>query len=290
MMRDRGPIQPPATSRPMAPHMVDLQDLTFGYAEQAPLFDGFDWQVARDEAWAVIGPSGCGKSTLLYLLAGLRQPSSGEIWVAGEALVRPRPETGLILQDYGLLPWATVADNAALGLRMRRFYGPDGRHAPRGSRIEKDVIAQRVAWWLERLGIAHLRDKYPAQISGGQRQRTAIARTLAMQPDLLLMDEPFSSLDALTREDLERLMLELRAETGVTTIVVTHNIEEAVYLGQRLMLLRHPPHREALIVENPRGGQADYREDPEFQTRCNELRELLDERASLPGERVYAQA
>jgi NitT/TauT family transport system ATP-binding protein len=270
--------------------MVDIQDLTFGYAGQARLFDGFDWQVARDEAWAVIGPSGCGKSTLLYLLAGLRQPTSGEIWVAGKELVRPRPETGLILQDYGLLPWSTVADNAALGLRMRHFYGPDGRHAPRGNKIEREVIGQRVDWWLDRLGIGHLRDKYPAQVSGGQRQRTAIARTLAMQPDLLLMDEPFTSLDALTREDLERLMLELRAETGVTTIVVTHNIEEAVYLGQRLMVLRHPPHRQGLIVENPRGGQLDYREHSEFQARCNELRELLGEPASLPGGRAHAQA
>lgn len=270
--------------------MVSVRGLTFGYPDQPPLFDGFDWQVGRDEAWAVIGPSGCGKSTLLYLLAGLRQPTSGQLWVGGQELVRPRPETGLILQDYGLLPWATVAENAALGLRVRRFYGPDGRHAPREVRVEKEVIGQRVAWWLERLGIGHLRDKYPVQISGGQRQRTAIARTLAMQPDLLLMDEPFSSLDALTREDLERLMLELRTETGVTAIVVTHNIEEAVYLGQRLLLLRQPPHSQGLIINNPGGGQLDYREHSEFQARCNEVRELLGEPTGVTGERTRAQA
>jgi NitT/TauT family transport system ATP-binding protein len=96
-----------------------------------------------------------------------------------------------------------------------------------------------------------------------------------MNPDLLLMDEPFSSLDALTREDLERLTLELRAETGVTTVIVTHNIEEAVYLGQRLLVLRQPPHRQALVIENPASGRLDYREQPAFQDRCNEIRELL---------------
>jgi NitT/TauT family transport system ATP-binding protein len=179
------------------------------------------------------------------------------------------------LQDYGLLPWATVAQNAALGLRVRRFYGPDGRHAPAGERLHRDEIARRVDAWLDRLGIAGLRDQYPAQLSGGQRQRTAIARTLAMNPDVLLMDEPFSSLDALTREDLERLTLELRTETGVMTIIVTHNIEEAVYLGQRLLVLRQPPHRQALVVDNYASGPLDYRERLAFQKRCSEIRELL---------------
>jgi ABC-type nitrate/sulfonate/bicarbonate transport system ATPase subunit len=260
--------------------MIKIQDLTFAYSNQAPLFEEFNWHVRPDEAWAVIGPSGCGKSTLLYLLAGLRCPTTGTIWVSGQKLTRPRPRTGLILQDYGLLPWATVAENAALGLRVRQFYGPDGRHAPKKADIERQEIAHRVDFWLARLGIADLHDQYPAQISGGQCQRTAIARTLVMNPDLLLMDEPFSSLDALTREDLERLTLELRAETAVTTIIVTHNIEEAVYMGQRLLLLRRTPHCKALIVENPSAGQPNYRKSTEFQTRCNQIRDLLGEATS----------
>jgi NitT/TauT family transport system ATP-binding protein len=259
--------------------MIELRDLSFGYPKQAPLFESFNWHVEADETWAVIGPSGCGKSTLLYLLAGLRHPTAGQVLVAGQQLVRPRPRTGLILQDYGLLPWATVAQNAALGLRVRRFYGPDGRHAPSGDLTDGQETARRVNFWLSRLGIADLHNKYPSQISGGQRQRTAIVRTLAMNPDLLLMDEPFSSLDALTREDLERLTLELRAETGVTTVVVTHNIEEAVYMGQRLMLLRQPPHRQGLIIDNPSAGHLDYRESSTFQARCNEVRDLLEETA-----------
>jgi ABC-type nitrate/sulfonate/bicarbonate transport system ATPase subunit len=259
--------------------MIEVRDLAFSYPKQSPLFESFDWHVEADETWAVIGPSGCGKSTLLYLLAGLRHPTAGQVSVAGQPLVRPRPRTGLILQDYGLLPWATVAQNAALGLRVRRFYGPDGRHAPPGERTDGQETARRVGFWLNRLGIADLHEKYPSQISGGQRQRTAIARTLAMNPDLLLMDEPFSSLDALTREDLERLTLELRAETGVTTVVVTHNIEEAVYLGQRLMLLRQPPHRQVLIIDNPSAGHLGYRESSTFQARCNQVRDLLGETA-----------
>lgn len=263
--------------------MIDLQDLTFTYPKRPPLFENFSWHLAPDEAWAVIGPSGCGMSTLLYLLAGLRHPASGQVHVGGELLTRPRPRTGLILQDYGLLPWATVAQNAALGLRVRRFYGPDGRHAPAGDRMHREQLAQRVEFWLERLGIADLRDQYPAQISGGQRQRTAIARTLTMSPDLLLMDEPFSSLDALTREDLERLTLQLRAETGVTTVIVTHSIEEAVYLGRRLLLLQQPPHRRAMVIENRAAGRSDYRQEPAFQARCNQVRDLL-------GETAYAQA
>jgi NitT/TauT family transport system ATP-binding protein len=261
--------------------MIDVHDLSFAYPNQSLLFDGFSWQAAADEAWAVIGPSGCGKSSLLYLLSGLRLPTAGEVWIGNQRLSRPRPRTGLILQDYGLLPWATIAQNAALGLRVRRFYGPDGRHAPTGTRVNAQETERRVSFWLERLGIAELRDQYPAQISGGQRQRTAIARTLAMNPDLLLMDEPFSSLDALTREDLERLTLELRAETGVTTVIVTHNIEEAVYLGQRLLVLRKAPHREVLVIDNPGAGQTDYREQVEFQARCNQVRDLLGEVADV---------
>jgi len=120
--------------------------------------------------------------------------------------------------------------------------------------------------------------KFPSQISGGQRQRTAIARTLAVEPDVLLMDEPFSSLDALTREDMQRLTLELRTETGVTTVLVTHNIEEAVYLGQRLLVLGDPPHREPQVIENPRAGNSDYRNEPEYLAQCSRLRDLLGSR------------
>src|SRR5512136_284973 len=253
--------------------MIEVNDLTFAYSAGHAIFDQFSWCAEGGEAWAVIGPSGCGKTTLLYLLAGLRVPTSGHILIADEPLTRPRPTTGLILQDYGLLPWATVRENAALGLRLRKFYGPDGRHAPADEVV--GIIAERVGLWLERLNMTAVADKYPSQVSGGQRQRAAIARTLALRPDLLLMDEPFASLDAPTREDLQNLVVELRAEQKLTTIIVTHNIEDAAFLGERILVLARPPHRGPVSVENPLAGQRGYRSQTAFLDKCNELRKLL---------------
>ncbi len=255
--------------------MIDLDQLTFAYRGSPPIFARFTWHVAQGEAWAVIGPSGCGKTTLLYLLAGLLTPGAGALRIAAHPVQRPRPETGLILQDHGLLPWATVHKNARLGLMIRKFYGPDGRHAPRGVRLGKAEMDARVSYWLRRLGIAGLEEKYPAQLSGGQRQRVAIARTLAMQPDLLLMDEPFSALDVPAREDLQSLMLTLRHETALTSLIVTHNIEEAVYLGAHILVLRRPPNHHPQLIHNPDAGAVDYRNTPSFAARCEELRARL---------------
>lgn len=255
---------------PYTPIMIQLQDLSFAYSHSTSLFDDFNWHVERGEAWAVLGTSGCGKTTLLYLLAGLQFPTSGQILIDEKPLTRPRPRTGLILQDYGLLPWATVRGNAELGLKVRNFYGADGVHTPQDYRPERDVTP-----WLDRLGIASIAGKYPSQISGGQRQRAAIARTLALQPDLLLMDEPFSSLDAVIREDLQRLTLELCAEGGITLVIVTHNIEEAAAMGGKILLLGVPPNREAHVFENSTVGQPNYHESKEYQALCQTLRKEL---------------
>jgi len=222
--------------------MIEIAHLTFAYPGGQPVFQDFSWRVETGEAWAVIGPSGCGKSTLLYLIAGLRQPGEGKVLVDGQPVPRPRASTGLILQDYGLLPWATVWENVALVMRIGHFYrhkrgaGDGPRPYPRS-----DITPEQVDHWLRRLGIAHLRDKYPAQISGGQRQRTAIARSLLQQPNLLLMDEPFSSLDALTREDLQRLTVELRQETGVTTVLVTTALKKPCSWGSASWCWASPP-------------------------------------------------
>jgi NitT/TauT family transport system ATP-binding protein len=257
--------------------MIEFKDLTYSYGNPGtanpglPIFQDFNWEVQRGEAWAVLGPSGGGKTTLLYLLAGLRFPSAGQVLVDGQALTRPRPHTGLILQDYGLLPWATVRQNAALGLQVRSFYGPDGKHAPADFRPAKDVDP-----WLERLGLGQLKDKYPNQISGGQRQRTAIARTLALKPDLLLMDEPFSSLDAPTREDLQRLTLLLWGEQRLTLVIVTHAIEEAAILGQKILLLGEPPNCEAVVIENASSLQPDFRDSRDYLDVCRDLRKRME--------------
>jgi ABC-type nitrate/sulfonate/bicarbonate transport system ATPase subunit len=243
--------------------MIHTHALTFGYPHTPPIFQNFNWQVARGETWAILGSSGCGKTTLLYLLAGLRAPTSGHIQIDGEPLLRPRPRTGLILQDYGLLPWATVCENAELGLRVRGFYGPDGKHTPKDFQTQNDVDH-----WLERLGLNEVANKYPAQLSGGQRQRTAIARTLAVSPDLLLMDEPFSSLDAITREDLQNLTLSLAEEQELTLVIVTHAIEEAAALGRKILLLDTAPNQYARVFDNPQAGQPNHRNSQTYHDLC----------------------
>jgi NitT/TauT family transport system ATP-binding protein len=258
--------------------MIEFVDVTFTYPAGPTIFDGFSWHVARGEAWAVIGASACGKSTLLTLIAGLHQPTAGTVLVDGESLEHPRPRTGLILQDYGLLPWATVWDNTALGLRIRRFYGPDGKHTPTDENLSG--MRERIDYWLRRLNIASVAHQYPSRISGGQRQRAAIARTLVLNPDLLLMDEPFGALDAMTREDLQTLTLELIAEQGLTTVNVTHNIEEAVTMGRKILVLGQPPHRQAIVVENPMAGQPGFRSSDAFFSRYNQLRTYLGESVS----------
>ncbi len=246
--------------------MISVRSLTFAYPGGRPIFSDFNWEVERGEAWAVLGPSGFGKSTLLYLLAGLRRPIAGEVRIEGQVITRPRPRTGLILQDFGLLPWATCEENVSLGMRIHGFYGPDGKHAPATTSARN--VRERTDYWLARLGLAQVRRQYPAQLSGGQRQRTAIARTLALEPDLLLMDEPFASLDAPTREALQTLTLELRAEQQLTTVVVTHSIEEAAFLGSRVLLFSH----RIETIDNPGAGAPAYRGSAEYHDVCDRLR------------------
>jgi NitT/TauT family transport system ATP-binding protein len=252
--------------------MIELESVTYAYGHAQPVFKDFSWRAERGEAWAVLGPSGCGKTTLLYLLAGLVFPTSGRVLVDGQPLARPRPQTGLILQDYGLLPWATVRQNIELGLRVRQFYGPDGRHAP-----SEAIAPLKVDPWLERLGLTALKDKYPGKISGGQRQRTAVARTLALNPDLLLMDEPFSSLDAPTRESLQVLMLELWSEHDLTLVIVTHAIEEAAILGQKILVLSQPPNSLPRVIHNSAFAEAGFRESSAYLALCRQLRGLMEE-------------
>jgi NitT/TauT family transport system ATP-binding protein len=257
--------------------MIEIADLTYGFRDAAqPLFKGFSWAVAAGEHWTILGPSGCGKTTLLKLLAGLRFPQAGALTIERKSLKRPRPETGLILQDYGLLPWSTVWHNVALGLKIRRFYGQDGIHTPKDGHVpgrrERRAIVDR---WLRRLGLWEQRRQFPGQLSGGQRQRVAIARTLALEPDLLLMDEPFNSLDAAIREELQDLIIELRIELKMTTIIVTHAIDEAAVLGSRILFLQNPPHTRPTIIENPASEDPQYRTHAAYLEMRNHLRQLM---------------
>lgn len=225
-----------------------LQDLTF--------------TIPQGSISAVIGPSGCGKSTLLYVLAGLNRSYTGEVVVAGETPAPGRRDTALILQDYGLLPWKSVWENTILGLAIRGVSRPL-RHT-KGESV------------LRELGLWELRQLYPSQLSGGQRQRVAIARSLALEPDLLLMDEPFSSLDALTREALQDALLEIWLQGRVTVVLVTHSIEEAVFLGQQVFVMSRRPGQIVDVVKNPLAGRPDSRKLPEFHQIATRLREALE--------------
>lgn len=253
--------------------MINVDRITFRYEKQPPLFQQFSWQVEKGYTWVIIGPSGCGKSTMLYLLAGLQQPEEGTLLIEGKPVITPRPQTGLILQDYGLLPWASVRQNVELGLNLRKFYGPDGKHAP----IETNPGERKavVDGWLQRLGIAEISGKFPGQISGGQRQRTAIARTLVLEPDLLLMDEPFASLDTPTREDLQQLVRTLSEEKPLTTVLVTHTIEEALFLGEKILVLHNGTNNTPVILENEFTGQLSPHNNSAYQLLTTRIREEL---------------
>jgi ABC-type nitrate/sulfonate/bicarbonate transport system ATPase subunit len=255
--------------------MIHVDGLSFSYPASAPLFKNFSFEVEAGAAWAIVGASGCGKTTLLNILAGLLSPDSGSIVIEGSKLKRPRPRTGLVLQEYGLLPWATVRQNTYLGLRIRALYGPDGVHSPVDENTDNGE--ERVAYWLKRLGIDRIADQYPHQVSGGQRQRTAIARTLVMNPDLLLMDEPFGALDLPTRIDLQNLTMQLRRETNLTSIIVTHNIEEAAYMGERILVLTRGPHTTPHIAANPGAGKTGFRNSEDFRATCAEIGRMIGE-------------
>jgi ABC-type nitrate/sulfonate/bicarbonate transport system ATPase subunit len=253
--------------------MIHINNLNFAYSGNLPIFNQFNWEVKAEDSWAVLGPSGCGKSTLLYLLAGLRMPSSGTIEINGQTVNHPRPGTGLILQDFGLLPWTTVHDNILLGLKIRKFYGPDGKHAP--SSENSPVADSQVDFWIQRLGLGPVSSKFPGQISGGQRQRTAIARTLVLHPDLLLMDEPFGSLDALTRSDLQQLVLELCGEQKITLVIVTHSIEEAAIMGRKILVLFSLPGSTPTILDNPASETPGGVNSQSYRQTCTQLHQIL---------------
>ncbi|WP_152005753.1 ABC transporter ATP-binding protein [Desulfoluna spongiiphila] len=260
----------------MTATMIDIETLSFRYRDRSPIFDSFSLAIHKGEAWSIIGPSGCGKTTLLYLMAGLNRPEAGVIRVAGAPIERPRPRTGLVLQDHGLLPWATVEENTKLGFKIRGFYGPDGKHSPEDAQKDPEAEGALTRHWLSWLGIDHLREKYPAELSRGQRQRAAIARTLVLSPDLLLMDEPFSALDAPIREELQRVMNRFHRETGLTSLTVTHDIEEAVVLGEKILVLSDTVNRAPTIVDNPHAGDPDLRMSKKFMEQCGTLRALIE--------------
>ncbi|MFJ5553381.1 ABC transporter ATP-binding protein [Streptomyces sp. NPDC093225] len=226
--------------------------------------DGIDLDIAAGEFTVVVGPSGCGKSTLLDLLGGLTRPTTGQVLLDGRPVDGPGLDRGIVFQQYALLPWRTALGNVAFGL--------EATGVPRRER------ADRAREFLDLVGLAGFEDRHPHELSGGMRQRVAIARSLAYDPDVLLMDEPFAALDAQTREALQDELLRIWRRTGKTVVFITHGIEEAVYLGQRVAVLTSRPGRVKQVVPVSLGDRdeaGDLRSSPEFGRHRREIWELL---------------
>jgi NitT/TauT family transport system ATP-binding protein len=212
--------------------------------------DALDLDVRHGEFLCVVGPSGCGKSTLLDLLAGLTAPTSGRILVDGVEVTGPGLDRGVVFQQYALLPWRTAQGNVEFGL--------EAKGVPRRER------AERARRHLSLVGLDGFESRYPHELSGGMKQRVAIARSLAFDPDVLLMDEPFAALDAQTRESLQAELLRIWSRTGKTIVFVTHGIDEAVYLGQRVAVMTARPGQIRTVVDvDPEAGGASTLHDGE---------------------------
>lgn len=243
---------------------IELSHVSLAYedgAERLDVLADLSVTVRPGDALALIGPSGCGKSTILKMTSGLLKPTSGTLLVNGEEVSKPRQATALIPQDLGLFPWKTVLQNASLGLTIRKI--PKAEALGRA----RDALAQ--------VGLADFERSYPKELSGGMRQRLALARALAMDADLLLMDEPLSAVDALLRESLQRLLLDLWQTRGHTQLLVTHSIEEAVYLGSRILVFSDRPASLKADIPNSDMGQPGWRDSTAFAQKCYEVREAL---------------
>jgi NitT/TauT family transport system ATP-binding protein len=250
-------VERPLGLQPDAGAILEVNGLRKIYgtgAEAVTAIGGVDVVVNEGEFVSLVGPSGCGKTTLLKIVAGLLPATSGGAVLRGRPVTGPPAELAVVFQDYSrsLLPWLTVRKNVLLPLRGRKDVG------------DRETVVREA---LSAVGLGEFLDKYPWQLSGGMQQRVAIARALAYQPKVLLMDEPFASVDAQTRAELEDLVLRVRHDFGVTVVLVTHDIDEAIYMGDRVVVLSARPStvKEVLAVDLPRPrDQLTTKADPRF--------------------------
>jgi NitT/TauT family transport system ATP-binding protein len=233
-----------------------------------------DLEVARGEFVVFLGPSGCGKSTLLFLIAGLEQATQGRIMCGGAQVHAPGTDRGLVFQEASLYPWLTVGENVTFGLKMQ--------HVPKARRAQ---VAHEI---LERVGLAEAIDKRPDQLSGGMRQRVAVARALALKPEILLLDEPFAALDVQTRARMQDFLIQVWQRAGVSMIFVTHHIDEAIALADRIVVFTARPGRIKTIIPVDLPRPRDSR-SPQFHALADQLTDLLRdevERAFAEQERI----
>lgn len=222
------------------------------YFDRLHVLAAIDLHLEANEFVSIVGASGCGKSTLLNIIAGLMLPSAGEVLVDGQIVRGPGSDRGMIFQNYSLFPWLSVADNIAFGLQLKG--------------VSRSRQKEKIAYYLEVVGLSQFADAYPKQLSGGMKQRVAIARALANEPEVLLMDEPFGALDAQTREQMQLFLLNLWEQTHTTILTITHDVEEAIFLSQRIYIMSaHPGKIKAEIcVDLDRDRDLETKLTPQF--------------------------
>ena len=249
------------STEPANKPFVAIEAVHFGYGEEA-IVDGVDWAIPRGAFHCLVGRSGSGKTTLLKLAAGLLAPSQGVVRIDGVALDGPGPRIGFVFQQPTLLDWLSVLDNVLLPLSLKRSLRTQDREKARAL--------------LDLVSLGDYAQRHPGQLSGGQQSRVAVARALITQPDLLLLDEPFAALDALTREELQDDLLALCAHHATTVLFVTHDIGEAVYLADRVAIMAAGRLHHEMTVDLPRPRGRELRYGQPFNALCRELRQAMD--------------
>ncbi len=253
----------------VGPGTIEAKDVAIAYQMargQEPLvaLEGLSVTVKDGEFLVIVGPSGCGKSTFLNVVGGLFQPSAGELLVGGKPVEGPGPDRAMVFQDYALLPWRTVTKNVQFGLELQ-------------GRLDS-TARDKIQYYIELVGLKGFENSFPRELSGGMRQRVGLARALATEPRILLMDEPFAAIDAITRETMQDELLKIVAETGQTSVFITHSVDEAITLADRIVVLSDRPGRVRGVLEvdipRPRTGNS-LRHHPNYTALRDELWRLL---------------
>lgn len=255
------------------PVILEVRDLSKVFGDHAAL-NRISFEVRRREFLSVLGASGCGKSTLIRIVAGLETQTSGDILLDGKPVNCPGRDRGMVFQGYTLFPWLTVKKNVMFGLRM------GGK-----SSFDAETEARE---WIALVGLSKFENSYPHELSGGMKQRVAIARALANRPRILLMDEPFGALDAQTRAQMQRYLLEIWRNVDVTILFITHDLDEAVYLSDRILVLGANPSRVQEVIENPvpRPRSREQFISPEFLSAYHRIAELIHPPTTESGDRI----
>lgn len=245
--------------------MIQISNLSVFYGgkkEKVKAVGPINFKCDDNDICAIIGPSGCGKTTLLNVLSGVNKDYEGEVLLNDEKLNPHIHKIGFIPQDFGLLPWKTIEENCLLPFKIK------------GEKIDKDIL-DKMNSILKRLNIYDLRKKHPNKLSGGQRQRVSIARSFLMNPDLLLMDEAFSALDAIIKEEAEELFLDIWSSNKISTFFVTHSIDEAIYMGKKIIIMSNTPGVISEVIENELFNNKNYKEDIRYLKLFSRIKNLI---------------